>query len=77
MFSRIINDTSRVIRVTIVVDATTRSITYYRHSDDSEVIIYDCKIVVINEYGWRVFTRTLFYESHHINDPFLMSLLDI
>jgi hypothetical protein len=35
-----VNDTSRVVRTTIVSDATTWSITYDHHSDDSRGVIY-------------------------------------
>jgi hypothetical protein len=38
------NDTSTVIRMTIVSDTTTWSITYNHHSDDSRDVIYDCNI---------------------------------
>jgi hypothetical protein len=45
--SRSVNDTSRVIRMTIVSDATTWSITYEHHSDNFRGVIYVCNIFVI------------------------------
>jgi hypothetical protein len=47
MFSRSLNDTSRVIRMTIIADTTTWSITYNCHSEDSRGVIYDGSIFVI------------------------------
>jgi hypothetical protein len=47
MFSRSINDTFRVIRMTIVGDATTYSIT----SDDSRGVIYDHNNFIIEAIG--------------------------
>jgi hypothetical protein len=43
MFSRSINEASRVIRMMIVGDATTWSIT----SDDSRGVMYDCYILIM------------------------------
>ncbi len=43
MFSWSINDTSRVVRMTIVGDATTRSVT----SEDSRGVIYILNIFII------------------------------
>jgi hypothetical protein len=42
-----INDTSRVVRMIIIRDTSTRSITYYRHSDHSRGVIYDRNILII------------------------------
>jgi hypothetical protein len=43
MFSRSVKDTSRVIRMTIISDSTTWSVT----SDDSRGVIYNCNIFII------------------------------
>ncbi len=43
MFSRSINDTSRVIRMTNVGDPTTLSVT----SDDARCLIYDRNILIL------------------------------
>ncbi len=42
-----IKDTSIVVRMTIVSVATTWSITYYCHSDDSRGVIYDRNILIM------------------------------
>ncbi len=47
MFSKGLNDTSRVVRMMIVGDATTWSVT----SDDSGSAIYDCNISIIQATG--------------------------
>jgi hypothetical protein len=44
MFSRSINDTFRVIRMTTVGDTTTWSITYDHHSENTRGVIYDYNI---------------------------------
>ncbi len=36
----LVNDTSRVIRMTIVNDASSYGVTYNHHSDDSRGVIY-------------------------------------
>ncbi len=45
--SRSVNDTFRIIRVTVVSDATTWSVTYDHHSDNSRGVIYDRNILII------------------------------
>ncbi len=45
MFSRSTNDTSIVVRMMIVGDATTWSVTYDRLSDNPKGVIYDCNII--------------------------------
>ncbi len=65
--------TFRVIRMTIVSDATTWSITYDRHSDNSRGIIYNGKIFIIQttafvikiKLAWKCFQEqnTLAYRS--------------
>ncbi len=47
MFSQSLNDTSRVIRMTIVGDITTWSITYDCHSDNSRGVIYNNNIFIV------------------------------
>jgi hypothetical protein len=47
MFSMIINDTSRVIRMTVIGNATTWSITYNCYSDNFRVLIYDHNMFII------------------------------
>jgi hypothetical protein len=47
MLSKSINDTSRIIRMMIVGDATTWSVT----SDDSRGVIYNCNIFIIEATG--------------------------
>jgi hypothetical protein len=47
------NDTSRVIRMMIVSDATTWSITYDRHSDDSTGVICDRNVFIIQATGLK------------------------
>jgi hypothetical protein len=49
--SRSINDTSRVVRMTIIGEATTWSITYTHHSDDYRDVIYDCSIFITQATG--------------------------
>ncbi len=53
--SRSVNDTARVVRMTIVSDATTWTFTYYRHSDDSSGVIYDCNIFIIQATGVKCY----------------------
>ncbi len=48
-------DTSRVIRMTIIGDATTWSITYNCHSDNSIGVIYDGNIFIIHHHLWLSF----------------------
>jgi hypothetical protein len=43
MFSWSVNDTSRVVRMTIIGDVNTLSVT----SDDSRCLIYDCNILIM------------------------------
>ncbi len=47
MFSRNVNDTSRVVKMTIVSDATAWRSTFDCHSDNSRGVIYDRNILVI------------------------------
>jgi hypothetical protein len=65
MFFRGINDNSIVIRMMIVGDATTWSITYDPHSDDSGIVIYDCNNFIIQETGGKCLAmkRTLAYSN--------------
>ncbi len=42
---RIVNDTSRVIRVTIISDALSCGITYDGHSDDSRDVTYAPRVI--------------------------------
>ncbi len=44
--SRCTDDTNRVVRMMIINDATSRSVTYDYHSDNSRAVIYDCNILV-------------------------------
>ncbi len=46
MFSMIINDTSRVIRMTVTGNAATWSITYNCYSDNFKVLIYDHMFII-------------------------------
>jgi hypothetical protein len=48
MLSRSINDTSRVIIMTIIGDAATWSITYNQYSDNSRGVIYDLNVFIIH-----------------------------
>jgi hypothetical protein len=47
MFSRSVNDTSRVVKLTIIGDATTWSITYDCRSGDPKDVIYNCQIFIV------------------------------
>jgi hypothetical protein len=49
--SRSINDRSRVVRMTIISDNTTWSITYNCHSHDTSGAIYDHNILLIQVTG--------------------------
>jgi hypothetical protein len=51
MFSRSTNETSRDVRMTIIGDTTTWSITYFSHSGNSRGVIYDRNIFVIQATG--------------------------
>ncbi len=50
--SRSVNDTSRIIRIMIVSDATTWSITDDCHSNNSRGVIYNHNIFVIQATGY-------------------------
>jgi hypothetical protein len=60
MFSTSVNDTYRVVSMTVIGDATTWSFTYDRHSDDTIGVIYYCNMfkiqgpIVYNFYGRNV-----------------------
>jgi hypothetical protein len=47
MFSRSVNDTSRVVRMTIVGDAAIWSVTYDRNFGDPKDVIYNCHIFIV------------------------------
>ncbi len=49
MFSMAINDTSRVVRIMLIGDATTWSVT----SDNSRGVIYNCNVFIIQATGGR------------------------
>jgi hypothetical protein len=51
MFSRSINDTSRVARMMTVGDATTWSVNYDCYSNDFRGIIYNCNMFIIQATG--------------------------
>ncbi len=51
VFSRSLNDTSRVVRIMIIGDITTWSITYNRHSDYFRGVIYYYNIFIIQATG--------------------------
>ena len=50
IYSQSINDTSEVIRMTILSNATTWSVTH-DHLDNSRGVIYDCNISMIQATG--------------------------
>jgi hypothetical protein len=54
MFFGRVNDTSKVVRMTAVGDATARSITYNCDSDESRSVIYDPIIFIIQ--AWTNFS---------------------
>ncbi len=51
MLSRSVNDSTRVIRMMIISDASTWSVTYDHHSDNSRGVIYDGNILIIQASG--------------------------
>jgi len=59
--SKSINDTSRVVRITIVSDATTWSVTYDHHSDSSRGVIYDHNIFITHATSQAEFFSSLDY----------------
>ncbi len=64
MFSRNVNDTPLVIRMPIVGETITWSITYDHHSDNSSGVIYDRNIFIIQATGqvsWYVWTLQPYY----------------
>jgi len=52
MFSRSVNDTSGVVRLMIIGDTTTWSITYDHHSDNYRGVIYDHNTFIIQATGY-------------------------
>jgi hypothetical protein len=64
MLSRNVNDTTRVDRMTIIVDAATWSVTYDRHSDNSRGISYDCDIFTTEATGISILWTTLSLSIH-------------
>ncbi len=59
MFSRSVNDTVIVVSVRIIGDATTLSVTYDRHSDDSRCVIYDRKIFYNTSHRFESLSKVL------------------
>jgi hypothetical protein len=63
MFAKIVNDPSRDIRMTIAGDATTWSITYNLHSDNSRGVIYYSNIFIIQATGFVFITLYFLHNS--------------
>ncbi len=60
MFSESINDTSGVVGIRIIGDATTWSVTYNRHSDNSRVIVYNRNLFSMQATGPEIWL----WQSH-------------